>query len=125
MQKYIIAMITLLTITSIQASNELNYGAYENYFQLGEVEFNRSAGMLGERTSDYHVTVTNNYSFEICLIPTLDLIKNGRNEFLEPNFIIPANTEVELGHYGAQEFGKSWHVKWDFFISTNLENCVI
>lgn len=126
MQK-IAALILFLLITPLQANDydQLTYGEDKLYFELGEVDFYRSAGKLGDRVSDYNVTVVNNYGFDICLVPTFEIIKNGRIDYNEPSFIIDAGETVELGHYGAKNFGKSWHIKWDFFISQNLEYCAI
>lgn len=126
MQK-IAALILILLITPLHANNydDLTYGEDKLYFELGEVDFYRSAGKLGDRVSDYNVTVVNNYPFEVCLVPTFEIIKNGRIDYTEPSFILDAGATVELGHYGAETFGKSWHIKWDFFISQNLEYCAI
>lgn len=127
----IFAILTFLVLSigiygqDIQHHPDLEYGEFKKYFALGEVDFYRATGYLDGRESDYEVYVNNKYPFEVCLVPTLKLIKNGRIEFFEPSYIIPANSEVNLGNYGAKEFGKSWHVKWDYFISRNLEYCAI
>jgi hypothetical protein len=122
----ILALFSLVLSTQVSAHHEtLTYGDYNQFFELGEVTFERSAGSLNGRVSDYHVVVTNHYNSDICLVPTLQLIKNGRNEFLEESFILPPNSTVDLGSYGAEKFGKSWHVKWDYFISQNLEYCAL
>ena len=122
----IVALFSLLLSTSLFADHEtLTYGDYEQYFELGEVSFERAAGRLGDRVSDYRVAVHNNYNSFICLVPTLELIKNGRDELYEDTFILPPNSSVDLGAYGAKVFGKSWNIKWNFFISQNLEYCAI
>ena len=122
----IICLFALVLSSQISAHHEtLDYGDYNEFFELGEVSFERSAGSLEGRVSDYHVVVHNNYNSFICLVPTLELLKNGRNDFLEESFILPPNSAVELGSYGAENFGKSWHVKWNYFISQNLEFCAI
>lgn len=111
--------------SSQERSAELVYGEYKNYFELGSVVFTRAAGKLNDRTSEYDVVVYNNYPFEVCLVPSFEFIKNSREDFLEPSFILPPNSRVELGHYGAIVLGSSWHIKWNFLVSTNLENCAI
>jgi hypothetical protein len=105
--------------------DRLNYTDFEKYFQLGEVEFTRATGFYQGREADMEVIVANNYPFEVCLVPTYEVIKNGRVELFEPNFIHPAKTSVNIGNYGADVFGKSWHIKWNFLVSQNLEKCVI
>ena len=122
----IAALFSILISSSLFAHHDtLTYGEYDQYFQLGEVYFERSAGKLEGRVSDYHVVVHNNYDSFLCLVPTLQLIKNGRNDLLEDSFILPPNSATSLGNYGAEIFGKSWNIKWDFFVSQNLEYCAI
>ncbi len=111
--------------SSQKHSDGLVYGDYETFFQLGEVVFTRAAGKWNGRTSEYDVIVYNNYGFDVCLVPSFEFIKNSREDFYEPSFILPPNSRIELGHYGAIRFGSSWHVKWNYFISTNLEYCAI
>jgi len=125
MKYFILFLIATISINLSAHRDGLEYGEYKKYFQLGEVEFYRSAGKLDGKTSDFDVIAKNNYPFEVCLVPTFDLIRNAREDYYEPNYILGPNSEVELGHYGAIVFGRSWQAKWDFFISTNLENCVI
>lgn len=122
----IAAFIAFALSSSLLAHHEtLTYGEYEQYFELGQVTFERSAGRLGDRVSDYHVVVHNNYDRFVCLVPTLELLKNGRNDLLEDSFVLTPNSATELGSYGAEVFGKSWHVKWNFFVTENLEYCAI
>lgn len=111
--------------SEVKHSDGLIYGDYEEYFNLGEVVFTRAAGKWNGRTSEYDVIVYNNYPFDICLVPSFEFIKNSREDFYEPSFILGPNSRTELGHYGAIRFGSSWHVKWNFLISTNLENCAL
>ncbi|MCF8059035.1 MAG: hypothetical protein K9K67_07050 [Bacteriovoracaceae bacterium] len=125
MKTLIFLIFATVSITLSAHVDDLVYGEYGKYFELGKVDFYRSAGKLDGKTSDFDVIVKNNYGFEVCLVPSFELIKNARVEFYEPSFILPANSEVELGHYGAVNLGKSWHAKWDYLISVNLENCAI
>jgi hypothetical protein len=119
-----IALFSLILSSSLFAKyDNLVYGDYVQYFELGEVIFERSAGLLDGRESDYHVVVTNGYNTEVCLVTNLELIKNGRNEFIQERFILNANSETELGNYGAEVFGSSWHIKWDYFVSESLDYC--
>lgn len=127
MKKLILAALSTLFLTTPAFSHydDLVYGDYEHYFELGEVDFYRATGFYNGKESDYNVSVVNNYPFEVCLVPSFEIIKNGRIDYLEPSFILPPNSTTELGHYGAENFGKSWHVKWDFLVSQNLEYCAI
>lgn len=127
MKKVLGLILTFLFLNNVYAYDYsvLDYGPFEKYFELGEVDFFRATGFLGDREADYDVVVKNNYPVDICLVPTMNLIKNGRVDFLEPSFILGPNEEVELGHYGAESFGSSWRIKWDYFISANLEYCAI
>lgn len=116
------ALIFALLLSSF-SSMALEYGPFNKFFQLGKVEFFRSTGYFEGREADYEVTVLNNYWFPICLIPELVAIKNGRDEYDQNAYIIPAGTQVNLGNYGALLLGKSWHMKWEYFVSQDLSHC--
>jgi hypothetical protein len=118
----LISLLAILLSVGVQAQT-LDYGPFRKYFELGQVDFYRSTGFYQERESDYEVIVHNKYPFAICLIPELIVVRNGRDEYTQANYIIEANSSTNLGHYGALEFGRSWHMKWEYFVSQDLYHC--